>query len=108
MMDAANMIYSRITGTGSYLPGPAQSNADLIAARGLESTDEWIVERTGIRSRHLAPEGVAASDLALEASRNALAAAGREANDIDLIVLATSTPDYIFRARPRSCRTSSA
>lgn len=90
------MIYSRITGTGSYLPGPAQSNADLIAARGLDSTDEWIVERTGIRSRHLAPAGVAASDLALEASRNALAAAGREANEIDLIVLATSTPDYIF------------
>ncbi|MDP1524734.1 MAG: beta-ketoacyl-ACP synthase III [Rhodocyclaceae bacterium] len=90
------MIYSRITGTGSYLPGTPCSNADLIARHGLDSTPEWIVERTGIHSRHLAPAGVAASDLALEASRNALAAAGKEPNDIDLIVLATSTPDYIF------------
>ncbi len=90
------MIYSRITGTGSYLPGDPVDNAALIAAKGLDSSDEWIVERTGIRTRHLAPEGVAASDLALVACQRALAAAGCQPNDIDLIVLATSTPDFIF------------
>ena len=90
------MIYSRITGTGSYLPGPAIDNASLIAARGLESSDEWIVERTGIRARHLAAEGVCASDLALEACRHALEAAGRSANEVDLVIVATSTPDFIF------------
>jgi len=90
------MIYSRITGTGSYLPGDPVSNAALVAAHGLDSTDEWIVERTGIRLRHLAPAGIAASDLAKVACERALVAAGREPNDIDLIVLATSTPDFIF------------
>ena len=90
------MIHTRISGTGSYLPGEAVSNAALIAARGLESSDEWIVERTGIRSRHLAAAGVTSSDLALEASRRALQAAGRKPADIDLIIVATSTPDYIF------------
>jgi len=90
------MIYSRITGTGSYLPGAPVSNAALVATHGLDSTDEWIVERTGIRARHLAPVGTAASDLAKMACERALVAAGREANDIDLIVLATSTPDFIF------------
>lgn len=89
-------IHSRITGTGSCLPGDPVSNAALIAAHGLDSSDDWIVERTGIRCRHFAPVGTAASDLALEASRRALAAAGCAPNDIDLIVLATSTPDYIF------------
>lgn len=90
------MIHSRIIGTGSCLPGQPQSNTDLIAAHGIDSTDDWIVGRTGIRARHLAAPGVAASDLALEASRNALAAAVCQPNDIDLIVLATSTPDFIF------------
>jgi 3-oxoacyl-[acyl-carrier-protein] synthase-3 len=90
------MIYSRITGTGSYLPGNPVGNAALVAAHGLDSTDEWIVERTGIRARHFAPAGTAASDLAKVACEHALVAAGREANDIDLIVLATSTPDFIF------------
>ena len=90
------MIYSRIAGTGSYLPGTPIDNPALIAAKGLDSTDEWIVERTGIRARHLAAAGVAASDLALVASQRALEAAGCAANDIDLIVLATSTPDFIF------------
>jgi 3-oxoacyl-[acyl-carrier-protein] synthase-3 len=90
------MIHSRITGTGSYLPGDPVGNAALVAAYSIESSDEWIVERTGIRTRHLAPPGTAASDLALEACRRALEAAGREPNDIDLIVVATSTPDYIF------------
>lgn len=89
-------IYSRITGTGSCLPGDAITNADLIATRGIESSDEWIVERTGIKSRHFAAQGVAASDLALVACQRALAAAGCAPNDIDLIVLATSTPDFIF------------
>jgi 3-oxoacyl-[acyl-carrier-protein] synthase-3 len=90
------MIYSRITGTGSYLPGEPIGNAALIAAKGLDSSDEWIVERTGIRARHFAPQDVAASDLALVACQRALEAAGRQPGEIDLIVLATSTPDYIF------------
>ncbi len=90
------MSYARISGTGSFLPGAPISNDALIAARGLDSSNDWIVERTGIRSRHLAAENVAASDLALEASRRALAAAGRQANDVDLVIVATSTPDYVF------------
>ena len=90
------MIHARISGTGSYLPGAPVTNTDLIAARGLDSSDEWIVERTGIRSRHFAAAGVTSSDLALEACRRALAAAGRDAGEVDLLVVATSTPDYVF------------
>ena len=90
------MIHTRISGTGSYLPGEPVSNAALIAAHSLDSSDEWIVERTGIRNRHLAAPGVASSDLALEASRRALDAAGRKPEDVDLIIVATSTPDYVF------------
>lgn len=90
------MIHSQITGTGSYLPGQPISNAALIATHGLESSDEWIVERTGICSRHLAEMGVSSSDLALEASRRALQAAGRKPEDVDLIIVATSTPDFVF------------
>ena len=90
------MIHTRISGTGSYLPGEPVSNAALIAAHGLESSDEWIVERTGIRNRHLAAPGVTSSDLALEASRRALEAAGRLPADVDLIIVATSTPDFVF------------
>ena len=90
------MIYSRITGTGSCLPGAPVDNAALIAARGLESSDDWIIERTGIKARHLAADGVTSSDLAAEACRHALQAAGRVAPDVDLIIVATSTPDYIF------------
>jgi 3-oxoacyl-[acyl-carrier-protein] synthase-3 len=89
-------IHSRITGTGSFLPGAPISNQVLIGTHGLDSSDEWIVERTGIRARHFAGEGVAASDLAFEACRRALEAAGRPANDVDLIIVATSTPDYVF------------
>jgi 3-oxoacyl-[acyl-carrier-protein] synthase-3 len=89
------MIHARITGTGSFLPGAPVSNDDLIA-RGVETSDEWIVERTGIRQRHIAAPEQAASDLAFEASRSAIAAAGIDAGKIDLVVLATSTPDYIF------------
>lgn len=90
------MIHSRITGTGSCLPGHPVSNAALIAEHGIDSSDEWIVERTGIRARHFAQAGMAASDLALVACQRALEAAGCAPNDIDLIVLATSTPDFIF------------
>ncbi|PWW45993.1 beta-ketoacyl-ACP synthase III [Melaminivora alkalimesophila] len=91
--------YSRIVGTGSSLPARRVSNADLVAqlaADGIETSDEWIVERTGIRARHFAERDVASSDLGLEASRQALAAAGCAPQDIDLIIVATSTPDMVF------------
>lgn len=91
--------YSRITGTGSYLPPRRLTNADLVAelaANGVETSDEWIVERTGIRARHFAAPEVCSSDLGLEAAKNALQAAGLEARDIDLIIVATSTPDMVF------------
>lgn len=90
------MIHARITGTGSYLPGKPVSNDALIAAHGLDSSDNWIVERTGIKARHLAPAGVPASELALPACQQALAAAGRSPDQVDLLIVATSTPDYIF------------
>lgn len=89
------MIYARIAGTGSYLPGAPVSNDDLVA-RGIETSDEWIVSRSGIRSRHLAAAGEGASELALHAAQRALEAAGCAADDIDLLIVATSTPDYIF------------
>lgn len=91
--------YSRIAGTGSHLPPQRVTNDALVerlAARGLESSNDWIVERTGIRARHFADDGVNASDLALAASLQALAAAGRRADEIDLIIVATSTPDMVF------------
>ncbi|TNF59246.1 MAG: ketoacyl-ACP synthase III [Burkholderiales bacterium] len=91
--------YARITGTGSCLPPRRLTNADmaaLLATRGIETSDEWIVERTGIRARHFVDDGVYASDLATEAARHALAAAGIAAADIDLIIVATSTPDMVF------------
>ena len=92
-------VYSRITGTGSFLPPRRLSNADLVAqlaAQGVESSDDWIVERTGIRARHFAADGVFSSDLALQACRRALEAAGVSASEIDLIIVATSTPDMVF------------
>jgi 3-oxoacyl-[acyl-carrier-protein] synthase III len=91
--------YSRITGTGSFLPPRRLSNDDmvaLLAAKGLETSDQWIVERTGIRARHFVDDGVNSSDLALHAARHALEAAGRKADDVDLIIVATSTPDMVF------------
>ena len=91
--------YSRITGTGSHLPPRRVTNADLVAdlaARGIETSDDWIVARTGIRARHFAAPEVACSDMALDAARHALEAAGLEASDIDLIIVATSTPDMVF------------
>lgn len=91
--------FARITGTGSSLPFQRLTNADMVnmlAQRGVETSDEWIVERTGIRARHFAGDGVFASDLAAEACRQAMAAAGLVPADIDLIIVATSTPDMVF------------
>ncbi|ROZ72803.1 beta-ketoacyl-ACP synthase III [Ramlibacter sp. WS9] len=91
--------YSRITGTGSYLPPRRLTNADLaaeLAAKGVETSDEWIVERTGIRARHFAAPDVTTSDLGAHAARQALEAAGVAASEIDLIIVATSTPDMVF------------
>jgi 3-oxoacyl-[acyl-carrier-protein] synthase-3 len=92
-------LFSRITGAGSHLPARRVTNDDLareLAGRGIETSDEWIVERTGIRARHFADPGVASSDLGLEAARRALESAGRAACDVDLIIVATSTPDMVF------------
>lgn len=92
-------IYSRITGTGSALPGRAVSNDELardLAKRGVETSDEWIVARTGIRQRYLAEPGVTTADLGTLAAQAALQAAGRKGWDIDLIIVATSTTDQIF------------
>jgi 3-oxoacyl-[acyl-carrier-protein] synthase III len=91
--------YARITGTGSHLPPRRLSNAQMVqmlAGRGIETSDEWIVERTGIKARHFADDGVLTSDLALIAARQAIEAAGRVPEDIDLIIVATSTPDMVF------------
>ena len=88
-------MYARIAGVGSYLPGSPVSNDDL-ARRGVDTTDEWVVSRTGIRTRHLAEPGVTSSELAFEASRRALEDAGIDAAELDLIIVATSTPDFIF------------
>jgi 3-oxoacyl-[acyl-carrier-protein] synthase-3 len=88
------MIYSRIVGTGSYLPPRVVGNAEF--ASRLETSDQWIRERTGIVQRHIADESQASSDLALAASRAALQAASLRPEDVDLIIVATSTPDFIF------------
>ncbi len=88
------MTYSRITGTGSYLPEKVLTNKDL--EKIVDTSDQWIQERTGIRKRHIVADGQATSDLAEFASRNAMEAAGKEPGDIDLIVVATTTPDKIF------------
>jgi len=91
--------YSRILGTGSYLPPRRITNDDLaqqLARDGIETSDAWIIERTGIRARHFADADVTASDLALPAAQAALQAAGIAASEIDLIIVATSTPDMVF------------
>jgi len=90
------MIRSQLRGSGSALPKRAVSNAEL--AKTVDTTDEWIVERTGIRQRYIADDGETTSTLATEAARRALDAAGMDAADIDLIVLATATPDHTFPA----------
>ncbi len=83
-----------IIGTGHYVPGPPVTNEQL--ARVMDTSDEWVFKRSGIRQRHYAPEGVGASDLGTEAARKALDAAGITAKEIDYIVFATMTPDYVF------------
>jgi len=91
--------YSRITGTGSYLPPNRVSNealAEQLGRDGIETSDQWIVERTGIKARHFAAADVTSSDLAVEAAKRALAAADVDAASIDLIIVATSTPDMVF------------
>ncbi|CAN5567418.1 ketoacyl-ACP synthase III [soil metagenome] len=91
--------YSRIAGTGSFLPPKRLTNdqlAEQLAASGVETSDQWIVERTGIRARHFAEPDVTASDLGLHAARGALEAADCEPSQIDLIIVATSTPDMVF------------
>ncbi len=91
--------FSRIAGTGGYLPANRLTNAalaDQLAARGVETSDDWIVERTGIRARHFAADGEQCSDLAVAAARRALEAADCDASSIDLIIVATSTPDMVF------------
>ncbi|MDR7094825.1 beta-ketoacyl-ACP synthase III [Hydrogenophaga laconesensis] len=91
--------YARIAGTGSCLPPQRLTNADMVAMlapRGVETSDEWIVERTGIRARHFVGEGVYASDLAAQACREAMKAAHVQPTEIDLIIVATSTPDMVF------------
>lgn len=87
-------IYSRITGTGSYLPEKVLSNRDLEAT--IDTSDEWIYTRTGIRQRHIAADTETTSDLALVASRRAIEAAGLTPEDIDLIIVATTTADMVF------------
>jgi 3-oxoacyl-[acyl-carrier-protein] synthase-3 len=92
-------IFSRIVGTGSFLPERCVSNQELaaqLASKGLETSDAWIVERTGIRQRYLAAPDQTSSMLGLEAAQRALQAAGLKADQIDLIICATSTPDYVF------------
>jgi 3-oxoacyl-[acyl-carrier-protein] synthase-3 len=92
-------VYARITGTGQCLPPRCLSNQNLVdelAAQGVETSDDWIVERTGIRFRHFADAAVNSSDLATQAARQALQAAGRTEKEVDLIIVATSTPDMVF------------
>ena len=98
-MTSPTLRHSRITGTGSFLPPNRLTNDALaaqLAADGIETSDQWIVERTGIRARHFAAPDVGSSDLAVEAARRALAAADVDAANIDLIIVATSTPDMVF------------
>ncbi|MEI7969840.1 MAG: beta-ketoacyl-ACP synthase III [Betaproteobacteria bacterium] len=87
-------MFSRVAGTGGYLPDRIMTNADLAGI--VDTSDEWISERTGIRQRHIAGAGEMASDLALVAARRALEAAGATAGDIDLLIVATTTPDMVF------------
>lgn len=88
------MIFAKIAGTGSYLPNKILTNAELESM--VDTTDDWIVARTGIKERHIAAEGEFTSDLACNAAKNAIESAGITAADIDLIIVATTTPDKIF------------
>ena len=91
---ATPRVFARIAGTGSYLPEKVLTNADL--AQFVDTSDEWIASRTGIRERHVAAEGETTSDLAYHAAVRAMEAAGVEAAELDLIILGTTTPDLIF------------
>ncbi|MFP6558485.1 beta-ketoacyl-ACP synthase III [Paraburkholderia sp. B3] len=96
---AQSTLYTRVLGTGSYLPPDRVTNQELaerLAAKGVETSDEWIVARTGIHARHFAASDVTTSDLALAASQRAIAAADVDPQSIDLIIVATSTPDFVF------------
>ncbi len=97
------MISSRILGTGSYLPARVLTNFDL--EKCIETTAQWIVERTGIHERHIAAEGEFTSDLATQAARRALEAASLQSNDIDLLLVATTTPDLVFPSTACSVQT---
>ncbi|MFS2024479.1 beta-ketoacyl-ACP synthase III [Massilia sp. GER05] len=100
------MTYSKIIGTGSYLPAQRVTNDDLaaqLATKGIETSDEWIVSRSGISARHYAAPDENASDLAVNAARKALEASGLEAEQIDLIIVATSTPDYFGSFPSTAC-----
>jgi len=88
------LIYSKIIGTGGFLPENVVTNADL--EKTVDTTDAWIVERTGIRQRHIAVKGQTTCDLAEGAARRAIEASGLKARDIDLIIIATTTPDKVF------------
>jgi 3-oxoacyl-[acyl-carrier-protein] synthase-3 len=99
-------VYSKIIGTGSYLPAQRVSNRDLaaqLAAKGVETSDEWIVTRSGIQARHYAAADESASDLAVKAANKALEAAGLSAEQIDLIIVATSTPDFYGNFPSTAC-----
>ena len=99
-------LYSKITGTGSYLPQQRVTNHDLaaqLAAKGIETSDEWIVTRSGISARHYAAREENASDLALNAAQKALEMAGLDAEQIDLIIVATSTPDFFGSFPSTAC-----
>jgi 3-oxoacyl-[acyl-carrier-protein] synthase-3 len=99
-------LYSKIIGTGSYLPEQRVTNADLaaqLAAKGIETSDEWIVSRSGISARHFAAAGQHSSDLAVNAANNALEMAGLAPNDIDLIIVASSTPDFFGSFPSTAC-----
>ena len=98
-MSAVTSIWSKLVGSGSCLPPRVVSNDDLaadLATRGVETSDQWIVERTGIRQRHIADRGVTTSQLGTDAAKRAQADAGVDASEVDLIIVATSTPDFVF------------
>jgi 3-oxoacyl-[acyl-carrier-protein] synthase-3 len=99
-------LYSKIIGTGSYLPEKRVTNqelADQLAAKGIETSDEWIVSRSGIAARHFAAPEQKSSDLAVNAANNALAMTGLQPNDIDLIIVASSTPDFFGSFPSTAC-----
>jgi len=99
-------LYSKIIGTGSYLPEKRVTNqelADQLAAKGIETSDEWIVSRSGISARHFAAPDQNSSDLAVNASKKALEMAGLQPNDIDLIIVASSTPDFFGSFPSTAC-----